>query len=280
MTPLHLAPELDWRQLEEVVAPLAAGDITAVNLRTTAIRKDGVEFPVEIHINHPPAAAIDTDRPFVAVVQDITDRVRIEAELAGTRAQARVDEERDRLARDLHDRVIGELFGAGLKLQATVGHASDSDQAHQLQELVTALDDIIALLRSTNETGAGAYLERVVDGFHDRLGHRPQLTTTGPIDQLPDHLIEELAVVIHEALTNVAKHARATTTTIEVDLQPDGTLSVTITDNGDGLPPRGAHRPGGRGTTNLARRAQDLGGRCTIQNAPTGGTVLTWAIPT
>ncbi|MGI9596003.1 MAG: PAS domain S-box protein [Acidimicrobiales bacterium] len=78
LTPLHLAPELNEQNLTAALGPLLAGDVDSITLHTSALRKAGGEFPVEIHINHPPAENPGDDRPLVAIVRDITARVEAE----------------------------------------------------------------------------------------------------------------------------------------------------------------------------------------------------------
>ncbi|MGI9615796.1 MAG: PAS domain-containing sensor histidine kinase [Acidimicrobiales bacterium] len=288
MTPLLLAPELDQQSLGEALGPLMAGETEAVTVETRAVRKDGSGFPVEIHINHPPAADNEMARPLVAVVRDISERVRAAKLLSDQQAMAKVLEDRERVAQDLHDRVIGDLFGLGLKLQATVPLVPKSGPAARIQESVTDLDDIIGLLRSTifglttqptTGTDVAAHLRGRISELHDRLGHQPVVIMTGPLDELPAHVVDEVSVIVHEALTNVAKHAQATATDVAIEGGPTQ-LTVTVSDNGIGLPDSGAHRPGGLGATNLRDRAERLGGTCSIEPGPAAGTTVTWSIPT
>jgi PAS domain S-box-containing protein len=286
MTPLDVAPELDQRQLDQAVEPLLAGTAAGVTLSTVALRSDGVEFPVEVHINRPSASPPEAERPFVAVVRDISDRVRAEQELTNSQSLARVLDERERLGRDLHDRVIGELFAVGLSLQAQVTRITDDRAAERVQETVATIDHIIALVRSTifglttqpGEAGPQRHLEQQVTALHDRLGHRPRLTITGPIEELPDYLIDEVSVVIHEAVTNVAKHANATNTEITITLDTSR-LTVTIADDGDGPPTARPAGPTGHGVANLLTRANHLNGTCTLEPNQAGGLTVTWTIP-
>ncbi len=149
MTPLHLAPDLTRESLARALSPLMAGETDAVTLETSALRKDGTEFPVEVHLNQPAATNDELARPLVAVVRDITERERAARVVLERQAMARVMEDRERLARDLHDRVIGELFSVGMSIQGTVPLISDAELAQRLQQSVVGLDDVIRLLRST-----------------------------------------------------------------------------------------------------------------------------------
>ena len=287
MTPLHLAPNLTEREVTNAIEPLVTGALDAVTLRTVALRKDGNEFPVEIHVNHPPGPDHDeASRPFVALVRDISDRVRAEQEMADIRTAAELAHERDRLAKDLHDRVIGDLFGVGLKMQAAASTITDEQSAKRVQESVAAIDDIIGLIRATifdlktdtAEVGVRRHLTQHVSSFRERLDYEPSLTITGAIDDIPDDLLDEVDVVIGEAITNIVKHASATTTEIVVSVD-DCRLDITVSDNGVGLR---RHRPqpdGGFGVNNLKSRAEARDGYCSIESSTDGGTTLVWSVP-
>lgn len=128
------------------------------------------------------------------------------------------------------------------------------------------------------KTGNRQYIKQQVSNLVDLLNHQPSLTMTGPIDELADHLVDETGVVIHEALTNVAKHATATATDITIDAE-SSQLVVTVTDNGNGLPANPPNRHSGFGINNLAARAGNLGGRSTIRSNSAGGVTVTWTVP-
>lgn len=287
MTPLHLAPDLDENSLGGALAPLVAGSCASVTIETTALRRDGSTFPVEVHINHPPAADHERSRSFVAVVRDITERVRSAQELVDVQAQTRVLADRERLARDLHDRVIGDLFGLGLTLQTAVPGITDADASARVERAVSGLDHTINLLRDTifdlttpkPESSARSEIQHRVAELHDRLGHHPKLTLSGPIDELPAELVDEATAVVGEALTNIAKHAKAASTDVAIDAEPNR-LTITVTDDGIGLPAGGVPAAGGLGIANLNARAAELGGRCVVGPADGGGVTLTWTVPT
>jgi signal transduction histidine kinase len=195
--------------------------------------------------------------------------------------------DRDRIARDLHDLVIQRLFASGLSLQATLGPLADRPAtADRVQRVVDDLDDTIKVIRSTiyslgrrdraDRTGLRARLFTEVDRAAESLGFTPALRMTGLLDTLvPPDLADHLLAVLREALSNAARHARATA--VEVDAEATATeLTLLITDNGRGIAPSATRRSG---LENLRARARVLGGTFTVGPREPSGTVLRWAVP-
>ena len=197
-------------------------------------------------------------------------------------------EDRERIARDLHDTVIQRLFAIGLSLQATLRLVTDPAVTNRL---TTAIDDLDATVRDVRASifelhtarlpGRSVRQELVqLCGESARaLGFDPVLRFDGPIDAaLGESMATEMFAVVREGLSNVAKHARATTAQVLAEVR-DGRLSVRILDNGVGIGV-GISPPGvGRGVENLSARAARLGGTFTIESRPTGGTELHWNVP-
>ena len=197
-----------------------------------------------------------------------------------------VFEDRDRVARDLHDTVIQRLFGLGLTLQGIAGRLP-APAAQQLGALVSELDEVIAQVRSTiYELGMGDESRGVrddilalVDELEDVVGFESPVTFEGPLDTLvTPQLREQLLAIVREALTNVGKHAHATRASVRVVVD-EGICRLTISDNGLGMGTPSPAAGGGLGLPNLRRRAEKLGGTFAVDDAPDGGTVLTWQVP-
>jgi signal transduction histidine kinase len=197
-----------------------------------------------------------------------------------------VFEDRDRMARDLHDTVIQRLFGLGLTLQGIAARLPASP-ARQLEDLVSELDEVIAQVRSTiYELGMGNRSRGVRDDIlalvselHDVVGFGAPVTFDGPLDTLvTPQLREQLLAIVREALTNVGKHAHATQAIVHLDVD-ESTCRLMISDNGVGMGARSSAAGGGLGLPNLRRRAEQLGGTFVVDDAPDGGTVLTWQVP-
>ena len=199
---------------------------------------------------------------------------------------AAVQEDRTRLARDLHDRVIQRIFGAGLMLQGMTAGVAPDELPERLSAVIAQLDEGITELRSTifslgmggNDRGIRSQLAALVRDLSGIVSFTIALRFDGPVDSTIPHVASEhIVAVVREAVTNIEKHAQATTAT--VFLSARGTLCrLQITDNGRGLR---ADWPssGGRGMVNIEGRAQGLGGSFGILIAADGGTILDWQIP-
>lgn len=210
-------------------------------------------------------------------------------ELAAARSdQQRVIllEDRDRIARDLHDHVIQQLFAIGLSLEgvaATLG--PDHAAAQKLHERVTDLDRTIRQIRTSifelrGPLGAGP------DGFRSRaieiakdvtpvLGFSPAVVFSGAVDlALEGSLADDVAACLREALTNVAKHARASTASVDITVAA-GEVTVLVSD--DGIGAGGSGRLSG--LANLRARAERRRGTFELTARPAGGSQLIWKAP-
>ncbi len=202
-------------------------------------------------------------------------------------AQARADqimlaqaEDRDRIAGDLHDHVIQELFALGMTLQ---GHAARSDPAAAalVSGYVDTLDSIIKKIRTSifglqqpRQVPAGlpARVMEIIDEHTAQLGFAAGVSFAGPLDAGPDEaLAHDILAVTREALSNCARHARASAVAVSVVLQ-DGLVTLDITDNGIGL---GTPARSG-GLASMRRRADRNGGTFKHAAPASGGTRLTW----
>ncbi|GAB1640350.1 GAF domain-containing sensor histidine kinase [Krasilnikovia sp. MM14-A1259] len=212
-----------------------------------------------------------------------------QAALALERARAQderellvVLEDRERIARDLHDVVIQRLFATGMHLQGVAPHALRPDAAKRINSAVDDLDatirDIrrsIFELRAPAEATLRTEMSDAVNAAADALGFRPVLDVSGPVDSaVPDDVVPELLAVLREALSNVARHAQATAARVSVRVV-DGQLSLTIEDDGVGADPLQARG----GLLNMGERANDLGGTFEVGRGSAGGTVVTWRVP-
>ena len=192
--------------------------------------------------------------------------------------------DRERIARDLHDTVIQRLFAVGLSLQGLARIVDPPSAAERIDAAVDELDATIGDIRSTifslqshSDTGAKAEVTNVVTEMRDLLGFLPRLRFEGPVDASVDLATAEiLGAVVREALSNVARHARATRVEIAVSAS-DGELRLLVADDGIGI--RRSSTSGGHGLRNMAARAEQLGGILDIRSEPGEGTQLTWRIP-
>ncbi|WP_329173172.1 GAF domain-containing sensor histidine kinase [Streptomyces sp. NBC_01477] len=195
-------------------------------------------------------------------------------------------EDRDRIARDLHDLAIQRLFATGMTLQSAVRFVDHPEASERLVRAVDDLDETIKIIRSTifglrvHESGRAAQGLRVrisgaVAQAARTLGFTPGLSMEGLIDtDVPAAVADDAVAVLAEALSNVSRHAKATATGVSCTVA-SGTLTITVTDNGSGVP-AGCRRSG---LDNLAVRAERHGGSMDIHPGPQGGTRLVWRVP-
>jgi len=207
-------------------------------------------------------------------------------ELRADRERLRVLEDRERIARDLHDSVIQDLFAAGIALDAVQPLISSPMAAERVASTVDLLDATIKQIRSTifeletSDPGASALdlVRRAVDGRTDQLGFSPALEVVGDLDQVPGEVIDHLVGVVSEALSNVARHSGAGAATVRIRVEPGGAVTLVVADDGSGFDP--IRVPRGSGLGNMHRRAALLGAELSIVSAAAGtGTRLQLAVP-
>jgi signal transduction histidine kinase len=193
-------------------------------------------------------------------------------------------DDRERIGRDLHDKVVQRLFAVGMALQGAARLPELDLVRERIDKVADDLDATITEIRTTIfELGDSALprgLRQAVVGLADELaptvGVRPQLTFEGAIDNaIPQQTADHLLSVLREMLSNVGKHARATRVLVILTVGDDVVLEVV--DNGVGFAL--AADGGGLGWTNLRGRAEKLGGTFDVQVVPGGGTKATWRVP-
>ena len=291
MTPLHLKPEFTETSFRELLAPVLAGEVPSLHFTTVHRRKDGSDIPVEIVLQVPELETPADTRTCVAFVRDVTERLRQDEELAAVQRQASLLEDRERIGRDMHDKVIGRLFATGMGVQATIGRISDPAAQGRLTELVEEIDTSIKEIRTTIygvkshiDWGHGlrGQILAIAADHNDMLGFEPRVTLDGEIDDLGGDVADALLATLQEALTNIAKYANANSVIINVHVtNTDATM--TIADDGVGFSADAGSSATtaltGNGLANMATRAEALGGVVTISSSPGHGTTIDWAIP-
>jgi signal transduction histidine kinase len=214
-------------------------------------------------------------------------------------ADARVDqqrivllEDRDRIARDLHDHVIQRLFAIGLTVQSVSNGLADNARAARLDRVVSDLDETIRQTRTSIFQLRGpigpvtgtvrSQLLAVVSEVSSLLTFEPQIRFSGPIDAVvPEPVVDDLVAVLREALTNTARHAKASHAQVDVDATATD-LTILIVDDGVGI----GDVQRRSGLTNLRTRAEQRGGALIVTGGVPGpaqsdqeGTCLQWTIP-
>jgi len=253
-----------------IVVPLAAGEQIrgALLLGRLAARPGFTEADLDMAASFAGHAAVAME-----LARARADQI--------TLAQA---EDHDRIAGDLHDHVIQELFALGMRLH---GHAARSDPAtaERVNGYVDTLDEVIKKIRDSifglhqrrqAPAGLPARLIEIIEEHAPQLGFTAGISFAGPLDPGPDEaLAHDILAVTREALSNCARHAHATAADVSLVLQ-DGLITLDITDNGRGVgtPTRSS------GLSSMRRRAGRNHGTFQLTTPASGGTRLTWTART
>ena len=228
-----------------------------------------------------------------AVVASFAAQAGVALELAASRAEAErlsLYEDRDRIARDLHDLVIQRLYATGMSLEGTMPMITRPEVASRITNAVDAMDETIKDIRATifalqaRDNAGGPDLRgdivTLVEEMTGMLGFAPSLRLGAGLGaQVDSEVGEQVLAALREALSNAARHADASQVEVTVDVDSDGMLAVQVTDDGIGIPAEGRRS----GLRNLARRAEKLGGELRLSPADPGaarpGTRLEWRVP-
>ena len=227
------------------------------------------------------------------VVASFAAQAGVALELAASRAEAErlsLYEDRDRIARDLHDLVIQRLYATGMSLEGTMPMITRPEVASRITNAVDAMDETIKDIRATifalqaRDSASGPDLRgdivALVEEMTGMLGFAPSLRLGAGLGaQVGPEVAEQALAALREALSNAARHASASQVDVTVDVDPDGMLAVQVTDDGTGIPAEGRRS----GLRNLAKRAEKLGGELRLTPADPGaarpGTRLEWRVP-
>ena len=227
------------------------------------------------------------------VVASFAAQAGVALELAATRAEAErlsLYEDRDRIARDLHDLVIQRLYATGMSLQGTMPMITRPEVASRITNAVDAMDETIKEIRgaifalqardATDRDDLRGDIVGLVEEITPLLGFAPSLRLgAGLGGQIRPEIADHALAALREALSNAARHAAASRVEVNVDLSADGMLTVQVTDNGTGVPADGRRS----GLRNLATRAEKLGGELQLSPAdpgtPSPGTRVEWRVP-
>lgn len=275
LVPAELADELD-ATLKRVLASERSEECD-----TRRRRKDGSLVDVAVTWS----AMLSRDGQVTGICEvhrDITARLEAEAELAAARAGQDVLAERDRMARDLRDRVIQRVFAAGLSLQTAASLCDSPQVSSRIQAAIGELDASIDEIRKAIFTlrhgrgerpGLRAQVLALVTEAARALGFTPVVSLDGPVDSVPLEVADQLLAVLRESLSNVARHARASAATVA--LSADGELLLSVTDNGRGMGPVTRRS----GLDNMQERARVLGGTCNVASEQGAWTQVEWRVP-
>ncbi|MDX8147301.1 GAF domain-containing protein [Lentzea sp. BCCO 10_0061] len=260
--------DLPARTGAAVVLPLRAGSaVTGVLL---AVRdKDAAPFGADLM----PLLASFADQAVVAIEF---------AENQSAKRLVDVLEDRDRIARDLHDHVIQRLFATGMSLQGALTWVTHPEARRRVTKAVVQLDQTVLEIRTSifdlqadsGDTGLRRRLLNAVAELTEDGELSPAVRMSGTIDSLvPDYIGEHAEAVVRETVSNALRHAHATELTLTVEA--GDALIISMVDNGLGMPADVARS----GLRNLEQRAAELNGVLTVSEEPGGGTRVTWRVP-
>jgi signal transduction histidine kinase len=194
--------------------------------------------------------------------------------------EARI-EDRDRIAGDLHDHVIKELFALGMGLQGLASVTKRQEHVDRINDYVRSLDRVVNTIRTTifqiqrhrlGTAGLQARILTVAGEQTPELGYSPQIHFAGPLDlTVQASLADDILAVTREGLANCARHAQASRVEISLVLT-ETVVTLKIIDDGHGI----GTTTRSSGLTNMRRMAEHHGGSFTVTASDAGGTELVW----
>jgi signal transduction histidine kinase len=223
-----------------------------------------------------------------AMLEAFADQAALGLELARQRReteQLSLFRDRDRIARDLHDTVIQRLFATGMQLESSMRFMTGSEASKRVQGAVSDLDKTIKEIRSTiyalqrsdrsRSSSLRARIVELIEELASAVGSTPTLRLEGLVDtRVSKDVADNLLPVLREALSNIARHAKASRADVSVVVD-DAWVTLTVSDNGVGIPADGRRS----GLANLGARAKSLGGTFVAHSVAEGGAELVWRVP-
>jgi signal transduction histidine kinase len=234
------------------------------------------------------------ERPFteadLTTAQTFAGQAALALQLADGRRrseEAELLEDRARIARDLHDLVVQELFAMGMRL-TRLRTRIEPEALTDIDSSLDSLDRVVRQIRSTiralrDPDDVASLTDRVhaeAARAYSFLGFTPAVVIEVPEELDPDDVVsgeiaDDLIAVVREGLSNAARHARASAVTVHLEVSP-ARVRVEVRDDGVGLPHRLTRRSG---LDNLAERARRHGGTGIAVPGPGGGASLRWQVP-
>jgi signal transduction histidine kinase len=244
-----------------------------------------------LNIESPVAASFGTeDLSILETVADVLAGALENFRLYRKAQSAAALEERNRLARELHDSVTQQLFSMTLTAQAARAHLEKNPQraAVQLERLQETASAALAEMRALifqlrppalRDQGLVAALQQHASLLSRREGLRIELSVTGD-ERLARGVEQPLFRIVQESLNNVIKHAKASNVSVGIEFGNER-LRVRVADDGQGFDPSGPPSLGGRhlGVIGMRERAAEIGGTMEIHSVPGGGTEVVVTVP-
>lgn len=274
--------------VRQCVLQALASNVPVPMVNECIVRFDGTERDVMIAVASLPDHGATT---LQMVISDVTERSRESQELARSRSELRrlsaslVDareEERRRIARELHDELGQRLTSLKMELAALAAQTPLSGSHERIASMIEMVDETVASVRRIatdlrplmlDDLGLNAAIEWLANGWARRMGIAVQLRLGKTDPALGEAASIALYRMVQEALTNVARHARATEVQIEIRCHA-GELVLTVQDNGTGFAEQSMYQEGSHGLMGMRERAYMLGGKFEIGTSGGGGRIM------